>query len=319
MTLQEVKIDISATDATHVKVGGVCYEFDRLERGEANTDEFTTHDTCACLPAPSPTPIDSPVPPEPSPEPIIVYVPCSPQPSPQTTSGDSPDPTDGGGSPDPTDPDNGSPDPNVVAKLYSPNCGFSGDTIVVNDDITAPIIAYGDKCYVYQQQVNQEPAVNNIQAGYVTCSSCYDDFGSPGGNPSPTGDFQPCPEGPFLIINISGGGSLGIYDESNTPAALCPSSYARGPCPPDPTPSTLERWQFNTGGDFIELYAGISTNQSWGSVVTGSGGERKGSYTPSGCLQGRLFGTYDMGDAGNTTVTIQQGPAGGKGWCDDCP
>ena len=54
--MTELKVDIDATSASHIKVGGICYEFDRFDNGTADTENFIEHNTCACAsPAPSQT------------------------------------------------------------------------------------------------------------------------------------------------------------------------------------------------------------------------------------------------------------------------
>ena len=54
--MTELKVDIDATSASHIKVSGICYEFDRFDNGTADTENFIEHNTCACAsPAPSQT------------------------------------------------------------------------------------------------------------------------------------------------------------------------------------------------------------------------------------------------------------------------
>jgi hypothetical protein len=119
---------------------------------------------------------------------------------------------------------------------------------------------------------------------------------------------------PTIIMTISGPGTLGGYSQSDGPVELCPTAYRKGnDSSTTISPDTSERWDWYNGGAMVVLYAGVSTQQSWGHIRSdGNGDFRLGSFDPtvSGSLQDRLFTVYDLGNG--TTVTLERGSGFGN-------
>lgn len=228
-----------------------------------------------------------------SPVAAVVYVPCSPSPSPQQISSPQTE----------TQP---SATGDGESKIYIPCPGNGDGNIIVNNNITAPIIKVNGICYYYGGQTDQAAQVNQVQKSYYTCGNCQNDTASPT-NASPGTEGQlSCPNGyPSIIVTVSGGDGnwksfgSGVF-------SVCPTTYAEG--------SLLHSWRnpnFPGTSDVLYLQAVNNTiSQKSFVILKESGVGTNVSYTLTDSpprIKDRLFTTYTVN---GLTITIQKGP----GW-----